>query len=52
MRRQKSLLVSLIVLMDRLPWASKPATRPQGRHKTYAARLIMKAFVIMILRRL
>ena len=52
MRRQKSLLVSLVVLMDRIPWPSAPAIRPRGRPKTYADRLLMKAFVSMMIRRL
>jgi hypothetical protein len=52
MLRQTSLLVSLVVLMDRIPWPSAPATRPRGRPKTYSDRLIMKALVIMIIRRL
>src|SRR5262245_48696731 len=52
MLRQTSLLVSLVVLMDRLPWPPEPTRRPRGRPKTYADRLMMKAFVIMIIRRL
>jgi hypothetical protein len=52
MRRQTSLLGSLVVLMDRFPWPPEPPTRLRGRPKTYAERLIMKALVIMIVRRL
>src|SRR3989337_2318199 len=52
MRRQTSLLVSLVVVMDRLPWPPESAKRLRGRPKTYAERLIMKALVIMIIRRL
>jgi hypothetical protein len=52
MRRQKSLLVSLVLLVDRLPWPPEPAKRSRGRPKTYSDRLIMKALVIMIIRRL
>ena len=52
MLRQKSLLVSLVVLVDRLPWPPEPAKRPRGRPKTYSDRLILKALVIMIIRRL
>jgi hypothetical protein len=52
MLRQKSLLVSLVLLVDRLPWESVPAQRSRGRPKTYSDRLIVKALVIMIIRRL
>ena len=51
MLRQPSLLISLVVLMDRFPWPPESPTRLRGRPKTYAERLIMKALVIMILRR-
>lgn len=52
MRRPKSLLVSLVLLVDRVPWPPEPAKRPRGRPTTSSARLIMKAVVIMIIRRL
>jgi hypothetical protein len=52
MLRQKSLLVSLALLVDRLPWPPEPAKRSRSRPKTYSDRLIMKALVIMIIRRL
>ena len=52
MLRQTSLLVSLVLLIDRLPWPSEPTKRPRGRPKTYSDRLILKALVIMIIRRL
>jgi Transposase DDE domain len=52
MLRHKSLLVSLVLLVDRLPWPPEPAKRPRGRPTTYPDRLIMKALVIMIIRRL
>jgi DDE family transposase len=52
MLRQTSVLVSLVVLIDRLPWPPAPAQRPRGRPKTYSDRLIMKALVIMLIRRL
>jgi Transposase DDE domain len=52
MLRQTSLLVSLVRLIDHLPWPSAPVRRPRGRPKTYSDRLILKALVIMIIRRL
>jgi hypothetical protein len=52
MLRQKSLLVSLVLLVDRLPWLPEPAKRARGRPHTYSDRLILKALVIMIIRRL
>ena len=52
MLRQKSLLVSLVLLVNRLPWEPAPARRSRGRPKPYADRLILKALVIMIIRRL
>jgi hypothetical protein len=52
MLRQTSLLVSLVTLVDRLPWPPAPGTRSRGRPTTYSDRLIVKALVIMIIRRL
>ena len=52
MLRHTSLLVSLVLLIDRLPWPFAPIKRPRGRPKTYSDRLILKALVIMIIRRL
>jgi hypothetical protein len=52
MLRQKSLLVSLVVLMDSLPWPPEPTQRPRGRPKPYSDWLMVKALVIMIIRRL
>jgi DDE family transposase len=52
MLRQTRLLVSLVVLIERLPWPPEPAQRPRGRPKTYSDRLLMKALVIMLIRRL
>jgi DDE family transposase len=52
MLRQTSVLVSLVVLSDRLPWPPEPAQRPRGRPQTYSDRLVMKALVIRLIRRL
>src|SRR5262245_40228413 len=52
MLRQTSLLVSLVVLIDRLPWPPEAPHRLRGRPKTYSERLIMKALVSMMMRRL
>jgi hypothetical protein len=52
MLRQTSVLVTLVQLMDALPWPPGPAKRPRGRPQTYSDRLIRKALVIMIIRRL
>jgi hypothetical protein len=52
MLRQKSLLVSLVLLIDLVLWPPEPAQRPRGRPKTYSDCLIVKALVIMIVRRL
>jgi hypothetical protein len=43
MLRQTSLLVSLVTLVDRLPWPPAPTQRPRGRPTTYADRLIVTA---------
>src|SRR5919199_503477 len=52
MLRHTSVLVSLVLLVDRLPWPPEPPRRPRGHPKTYSDRLIVKALVIMIIRRL
>jgi hypothetical protein len=52
MLRQTRLLVSLVALLDWCPWPPEPAKRPRGRPKTYADRLIMKALVVRMIRRL
>src|SRR5215468_2649094 len=52
MLRHTSVLVSLVLLVDRLPWSPEPPKRPRGHPKTYADRLMVKALVMMILRRL
>jgi hypothetical protein len=52
MLRHTSLLVSLVLRIDRLPWPPEPAKRPRGRPKAYSDRLLLQALVIMIIRRL
>ncbi len=52
MRRPSRVLVSLVVLLDRLPWPPEPAQRPRGRPKTSSERLVIKALVSMLMRRL
>lgn len=47
-----SLLVSLVQMIDRIPIPPPPAKRPRGRPVTYPDRLLLKALVIMIIRRL
>ena len=47
-----SLLVSLVRLVDQLPFPPPPAQRKRGRQRTYSDQLIVKALVIMIIRRL
>ena len=52
MLRHTSVLVSLVVLIARLPWPPEPPKRPRGPPKTYSDRLMVKALVLMIIRRL
>src|SRR5713101_552952 len=47
-----SILVSLVRLVDSLPFPPPPVRRKRGRQRTYTERLIVKALVIMIIRRL
>jgi hypothetical protein len=43
MLRHTNILVSLVRLIDRLPWPPEPPKRLRGQPKTYADRLIVKA---------
>ena len=52
MVQPEPLLVTLVRLVDRIPEAPTPAKRKRGRPKVYADRLIIKALIIMIVRRL
>jgi hypothetical protein len=49
---QDSVLVQLIVLIERIPSSPPPLPRRRGRPIFYSEKLFMKALVIMILRRL
>ena len=49
---KEPLLVIFVKLLDRIPLPEEPAKRQRGRPKTYPDRLILKALVIMIIRRL
>ena len=52
MVQPESLLVTLVRMVDWLPEPPTPAKRNRGRPKVYADRLIIKALIIMIVRRL
>jgi hypothetical protein len=52
MLRHTSVLVSFVLLIDRFPWPPEPPKRPRRRPKTSSDRLIVKALVMMIIRRL
>jgi hypothetical protein len=47
-----SILVSLIRLMDHLPFPPPPGQRTRGRPQTYSDQLLVKALVVMIIRHL
>jgi hypothetical protein len=49
---REPLLVTLVKLMERIPMPPPPAKRGRGHPKEYTDRLILKALVIMIVRRL
>ena len=52
MLHQKPLLVTLVLLVDRMPRPTPPKKRGRGRPKVYPDRLIVKALIIMIVRHL
>src|SRR5262249_6159239 len=52
MLRHPSVLVTLVSLVDRLPWPAEPAKRSRGHPRMYSDRLIVKALIVMIIRRL
>lgn len=52
MLQREPLLVTLLKLVDGIPWPQESAQRRRGRPIVYSERLIVKALVIMIIRRL
>jgi hypothetical protein len=52
MLAREPLLVTLVKLVDLIPIPPEPQKRGRGRPKVYSDRLIIKALVIMIIRRL
>jgi len=52
MLQQKPLLVIFLELVERIPQPAPPRKRSRGRPKVYSDALIIKALVIMIVRRL
>lgn len=49
---KEPLLVIFVKLVDRIPMPAEPEKRKRGRQKIYSDRLILKALIIMIVRRL
>ena len=49
---QESLLVTLVMLVDRIPTLPPPPKRGRGHPKVYPDRLFLRALVIMIVRHL
>lgn len=52
MVHQKPLLVTFVLLIDRIPMPTPPKKRGRGRPKVYPDRLIVKALIVMVIRRL
>jgi len=52
MLSREPLLVTLVKLVDLIPMPKKPEKRGRGRPKVYSDRIIVKALVIMVIRRL
>lgn len=49
---KEAVLVTLVLLVDRIPMPPEPKKRQRGCPKTYSDRLMVKALVIMVVRRL
>jgi Transposase DDE domain len=52
MVRENSLLVRLVMLLDKVPTPPPPKKRPRGKPPKYSDKLILKALLIMIMRHL
>lgn len=52
MLQREPLLVTFIKMVDRIPEPPLPTKRKRGRPKTYPDKLIVKALIIMVIRRL
>jgi hypothetical protein len=52
MLTEVSLLVRLVQLPDRIPTPPPPDRRPRGKPRFYSDKLMLKALIIMIIRRL
>lgn len=52
MLHREPVLVTLVKLVDRIPVSGAPLPGKRGRPKVYADRLIVKALIIMVIRRL
>jgi hypothetical protein len=52
MLAERRILVSLLSLVEYLPWPPPPAKRQRGRQETYSDKLFVKALIVMIIRRL
>ena len=52
MRSEVGLLVRLVMLIDKVPAPPPPTKRPRGKPPKYTDKLILKALIIMIIRRL
>lgn len=46
------ILVTLVTMVERIPMPTAAAKRKRGRQKTYSERLMVKALLIMVIRRL
>src|SRR5262249_22780803 len=52
MRSEDGLLVRLLKLIDHVPTPRAPAKRPRGKPPKYSDKLMLKALIVMIIRRL